>query len=149
MTRYFRIGDFANICGVSSRTVDYYTRLGLLKPCQRSLGQHRLYDDAAVRQMQKIKELQVRRLTLGEIAGYLERTDPENSDALPRLRQIEEDLARLDREVSSLRPALAGLAASGSTRPVMVRTLSATIAYALTLANQLSCTLAEGGIPPG
>ncbi|MCL5961210.1 MAG: MerR family transcriptional regulator [Chloroflexi bacterium] len=147
MSRYYRIGDFARMCGVSPRTVDYYTRLGLISPCSRSSGSHRLYDGAAVRQMHRIKDLQARRLTLEEIASLVGDAGLEGPDALPRLRQIEEELARLDREVASLQPKLAELTASGRMHPAMMRTLSAAITSALALANQLSCTLAEGGIP--
>lgn len=145
MEKYFRIGDLARICGVSPRTVDYYTRLGLISPCNRSSGMHRLYDESAIEQMHLIKGLQARRLSLAEIAGQLRHRDTASSVVLPRLREIEEDLARLDREVVDLRPELMALAPSGETRQAVVRTVSAAMAYALAVANHLSRMLAEGG----
>lgn len=51
----YRIGELASIANVSKRTIDYYTRLGLLKP-QRTGANYRIYDENAVNELQFIEE---------------------------------------------------------------------------------------------
>ena len=43
MSRLLRIGELANLAGVSTRTVDFYTGLGLIEPAERTAGNFRLY----------------------------------------------------------------------------------------------------------
>ncbi|GLY00437.1 MULTISPECIES: MerR family transcriptional regulator [Actinoplanes] len=71
MHELLRIGELAAHAGVSTRTVDYYTQLGLLRTEQRTGGGFRLYDPAAVDTITTIKQLETHGLSLQDIAGAL------------------------------------------------------------------------------
>lgn len=87
-----RIGELASRAGVSTRTVDYYTNLGLLTPAERTPGSYRLYDPAAVDRIATIRQLEAHGVSLDEIATAL-RTKQADIPAL--LRQLDEDLHAL------------------------------------------------------
>ena len=52
------IGAVASATGVSERTLRYYEELGLLRPAAHRPGGGRLYSDADVGRVQRIRELQ-------------------------------------------------------------------------------------------
>jgi MerR family transcriptional regulator, copper efflux regulator len=66
-----RIGELAAQAGVSNRTVDYYTQLGLLRTAERTGGGFRLYDPTAVETIALIKGLEEHGLSLQTIAAAL------------------------------------------------------------------------------
>jgi DNA-binding transcriptional MerR regulator len=72
-----RIGELAARAGVSPRTVDYYTGLGLLTPSRRSGGNFRLYRSTDVQQIGTIRRLEAHGLRLEEIAHLL---NPDGDD---------------------------------------------------------------------
>lgn len=67
-----RAGEIAEVAGVNRETLRYYERRGLLPTPDRSLGGHRLYDDAAVVTLRVIKAAQRLGFTLDEVADLLE-----------------------------------------------------------------------------
>ncbi|WP_373873369.1 MerR family transcriptional regulator [Actinoplanes derwentensis] len=71
MTGLLRIGELAAQAGVSTRTVDYYTQLGLLTCADRTGGGFRLYDQTAVDTIATVKSLEVHGLNLQTIATAL------------------------------------------------------------------------------
>lgn len=71
MSTLLRIGELAAQAGVSTRTVDYYTQLGLLQTAERTGGGFRLYDPAAVDTIATIKQLEEHGLSLQTIATAL------------------------------------------------------------------------------
>jgi MerR family copper efflux transcriptional regulator len=104
--RTYRISELATLCGVSPRTIDYYTRRGLLAPTERSAGRQRRYDERAVQRLHLIKELQAERLTLREITERLAARGAAGASAAlaARIRLLEEDLDRLNHEMVALAP---------------------------------------------
>jgi MerR family copper efflux transcriptional regulator len=66
-----RIGELATRAGVSPRTVDYYTGLGLLTPSRRSGGNFRLYLPTDVQRIGTIRQLEAHGLRLDEIVHLL------------------------------------------------------------------------------
>jgi MerR family copper efflux transcriptional regulator len=68
MGNLLRIGELATQAGVSTRTVDYYTQLGLLEPVDRTGGGYRLYPPAAVDTITTIKQLEAHGISLHTIA---------------------------------------------------------------------------------
>jgi DNA-binding transcriptional MerR regulator len=66
-----RIGELAAQAGVSPRTVDYYTGLGLLTPGGRSGGNFRLYHPTNVQRIETIRRLEAHGLRLEEITHLL------------------------------------------------------------------------------
>lgn len=52
----YRIGDIAQLVGVSTRTLRYYEELGLLSPSGHTQGGERRYSDGDLAQLKAIKE---------------------------------------------------------------------------------------------
>jgi len=65
------IGALASGAGVSRRTVDFYTGLGLLTPVRRSGGNFRLYQPSDVRRIAAIRRLEAQGIRLDEITHLL------------------------------------------------------------------------------
>ena len=64
----YTIGEFARLLGVSPRTIDFYTRQGLLHPDQNGRGHgYRHYTEDDRRRVSLIKQLQARKFSLQEI----------------------------------------------------------------------------------
>jgi len=72
-----RIGELASRAGVSRRTVDFYTGLGLLAPA-RSGGNFRLYQPADVQRIAAIRRLEAQGIRLDEIVRLLKGGRPPN-----------------------------------------------------------------------
>ena len=71
-----RIGDAAEQCGVSTRTLRYWQEIGLLAPRGHHQGYQRLYLPADVTRAKRIRELQeLLGFSLSEIRAVLETDD--------------------------------------------------------------------------
>ncbi|RZU46698.1 MerR-like DNA binding protein [Krasilnikovia cinnamomea] len=69
--RLLRIGELAQQAGVSTRTVDYYTSLGLLQPAERTDGGYRLYHPATADTIDTIRQLETHGISLDAIADAI------------------------------------------------------------------------------
>lgn len=92
MSRLLRIGELANLSGVSTRTVDFYTGLGLIEATQRTAGNFRLYDPECVDRIAAIKVLEANGVSLSDMAGALARGA---GDLAGELTQVQGDLETL------------------------------------------------------
>jgi MerR family transcriptional regulator, repressor of the yfmOP operon len=110
--RLLRIQEVGAALGLTARTIRYYEELGLLTPAARSEGDYRLYDEDDVERLRFIKDLRDEAgFSLAEISQLLEdeaaRTDfrvrfRETTDPAERRSILEDALARVDRQASSL-----------------------------------------------
>jgi len=66
----FKIGDLIERSGISRQTLHNYTMLGLIEPVKRTASGHRVYDEAALVRLERIKELRATK-TLLEIRDLL------------------------------------------------------------------------------
>ena len=96
-----RIGELAKTAGVSTRTVDYYTGLGLLEPAARTDAGYRLYHPSAVGVIDEIRQLETHGVRLDEIGDALS-SDP--ADVTQLLDRIDADLVLLRSLVESTAP---------------------------------------------
>lgn len=80
-----RIGEVAQLSGVSTRTIDYYTNRGLLS-VERSEKNYRLYPDSALQTLERIHQLKKQRLSIAEIKELLD------SSRLPETEVLAEDV---------------------------------------------------------
>jgi DNA-binding transcriptional MerR regulator len=81
-----RIGAFAQLVGVSIRTVRYYEELGLLEPTLVTDGGSRMYDEAAVGRLSRIIQLkELMNFSLEEV-----RVAVEFDDQLTALKELAE-----------------------------------------------------------
>ncbi len=72
--RLLRISAAASAAGVSRQTVEYYIMLGLLKPVRRAGKRARYFDDALVRRIRLIRQMNQSGYTLRDIREtYLKR----------------------------------------------------------------------------
>ena len=103
--RRWRVGELAEATGLTVRTLHHYERLGLFGPAGRTPSDHRLYDEAGVERLYRIRALRALGLSLDEIGQSL--VDPSVIAELLRahLGRVEAEVERM----SSLRDRLRGL----------------------------------------
>ncbi|WP_082832005.1 MerR family transcriptional regulator [Clostridium magnum] len=72
------MGELAHLAGVSTRTVDYYTQIGVIKEKERTNGNHRLYSEDALTSIKVVKQLQEQHFSLDEISLMFKNNDNNN-----------------------------------------------------------------------
>ncbi|MCA0173117.1 MerR family transcriptional regulator [Bacillus sp. RAR_GA_16] len=65
-----KIGELAEVCRVSKRTVDYYTKMGLLQ-CERSETNYRFYGEDAIDDIRFIEQCKEMQMSLSQIQQRL------------------------------------------------------------------------------
>ena len=144
--RLRKIQEVAAELGVTTRTIRYYEELGLLEPAGRSGGDYRQYDADDVERLRFIKGLRDDAgFSLAEIGQLLEdETARERnrarfrttSDTAERRAIVDDALARVERQIVSLRDKMSRLA-------TMIDEAEARRTHLLTHIAEL-----EAGIPP-
>ncbi|ULO05699.1 MerR family transcriptional regulator [Paenibacillus sp. 19GGS1-52] len=117
MTLY-RIGELAKAAQISERTIDYYTKLGLITPESRSMKNYRLYSHETMVALERINQLKQDKYTLEEIKVLMSKwhmATPE-TDVSDKLVELELHMQRLEREVKALEPMISGLKPSQARR---------------------------------
>lgn len=112
-TRLLRIQEVAAEIGLTTRSIRYYEEIGLLAPAARSGGDYRLYDRDDLERLRYIKGLRDDAgFSLAEIAQLLEDETArarnrarfrESHDPVERRAIVEDALARVDSQVTTLR----------------------------------------------
>lgn len=78
--RLRRIGEVAEVTGLTQRTIRYYEELGLLNPAAHATGGNRRYDDEDLERLKLIRRLKdVVGLSLSELREFLE-TESERTE---------------------------------------------------------------------
>ncbi len=97
MERTYTIGELSRELGVSPRTIDFYTRQGLLHPDQNGNGHgYRRYSEEDRDRVSLIKHLQAKKFTLQEIRQVLDSYRKKNGDsALEAMEKVTLDLEKL------------------------------------------------------
>ncbi len=75
MARVYRVGEFAELTGVTVRTLHHYDRVGLLKPSARSESGYRLYSEADLLKLQQVLTLRHLGFKLRQIGELMARED--------------------------------------------------------------------------
>ncbi len=92
---FLKIGEIAQLAGLSVNSVRQYEQRGLLKPSARSEAGHRLYSQEEVVQLQFIKRANLAGLTLAEVKDLLALVDKgERGENLPRVNEVLEEKIR-------------------------------------------------------
>lgn len=95
----------AKIAGVSERTIDYYTKLGLIQPEARTHKNYRLYSSETLERLERINQWKQEKYTLEEIHSRLEQlNDINEKQVTEKLTSLELHLQQLEREVKELEP---------------------------------------------
>ena len=83
-----RISQVAKLTGVSTRTLQYYDEIGLLKPSRLTAAGYRLYDDDALRALQQILFFRELGFPLKEIRQILQQPDFDRISAFKRQKEL-------------------------------------------------------------
>ncbi|MFD0620022.1 MerR family transcriptional regulator [Paenibacillus sp. GCM10027629] len=104
----YRISELAREANVSLRTIDYYTKLGLIEPEQRSSSNYRLYSDETLIRLQRINQMKQEKYTLDEIKHSLTEWSKvtREEEVSQRLTALQMHMAQLEREVKELSPVI-------------------------------------------
>jgi MerR family copper efflux transcriptional regulator len=101
----YTIGEFSRLLGLSPRTIDFYTRQGLLHPEQSGGGHgYRHYTEGDRRRVSLIKQLQAKKFSLQEIRQTLEPGGRKNT-ASPAgaMEQVALELEKLQASIEEIR----------------------------------------------
>jgi MerR family copper efflux transcriptional regulator len=109
-----RISELAQAAGVSKRTVDFYTNLGLIQPAQRTTGGYRLYNPLTVELIGTIRQLEASGMALDEISAQFAAAGPADLAAI---------VTRLGNDIETLRTLAetSGTAAHTMATTLMIR----------------------------
>ena len=106
----FRIGELAKAAGISERTIDYYTKLGLIS-LKTDVKNYRLYSSETLSTLERINQLKQEKYTLDEIKERLDRwkSVADDSEMTEKLTKLEIQMKQLERDVKELNPLLSEL----------------------------------------
>jgi MerR family transcriptional regulator, thiopeptide resistance regulator len=119
--RRWRVGELAEAAGVTVRALHHYEQLGLLAPAERTDGGHRLYDEAGVERLFRIRVLRGLGVPLEWIGPAIDGGAALGDVLRAQLDRVEDDVERVTR----LRDRLRGLAAADG--PIGAEDLLATL----------------------
>ncbi len=119
--KLFRIGELAKTAGVSERTIDYYTKLGLIDPEERTEKNYRLYSSETLTRLERIVQMKQEKYSLDEIKQSLQKWSLVSTEeqVAHKLTTLELHVQQLEREVNELKPLL------GEMKPVQARKMMA------------------------
>jgi DNA-binding transcriptional MerR regulator len=126
---YLSIGQLAAQSGRSRRTIDFYSRNGLL-PFVRSEGGHRLFLPETLERLTLIDVYKASRLRLDEIRRMLDEPAGEHAT---QVAEIDDQLTRLSAEVSRLQARGVPLEAASRDRATHAAGRAIALAQALLL----------------
>ena len=103
MNTTFRVKEFADLAGVTVRTLQYYDRLGLLKPAGYRNGNHRVYQSDDLLRLQQILTFKYLGYGLDQIQQLLQAPEYDVVEALKCQRNaINERIGKLRKVVKSI-----------------------------------------------
>ncbi|MGG3799254.1 MerR family transcriptional regulator [Metabacillus fastidiosus] len=106
----YKIGELARKAEVSKRTIDYYTKIGLLLVAETSASNYRLYSEEAFKDIQFIEKCKKLNMCLVDIKERLElrrREDAMTNEEEICFKQAEllrKHMERLEVEIKDLKP---------------------------------------------
>ncbi|MDR3701303.1 MAG: MerR family transcriptional regulator [Candidatus Sulfopaludibacter sp.] len=107
----YRVNEFAELAGVTVRTLHHYDRLGLLKPSRRSGSGYRLYGNRDLARLEQIVVLKFLGLPLKQIRDLLKKESglPESLRRQRRVladkrRQLDSAIHAIETAEQSLKP---------------------------------------------
>lgn len=97
------IGEFSNICRVSTKTLRYYAEIGLIQP--EEINQENGYRYYSINQLERmlfINRLKTYHFSLDEIKGILESEELQNEKLFAELKKKEKSLLSRCRNLRAL-----------------------------------------------
>lgn len=104
----YRVGELAKLSGISQRTIDYYTQLGLIHPIKRADNNYRYYNDETIHRLKRIESMKQEKFSLEEIKASLDRVDRITGEAsvADKLTDLQLHMQQLLKEVKEIEPML-------------------------------------------
>ena|SRR2546423_9225852 len=115
-----RIGELAELAGLSTKTIRYYEDIGILPEPERTPSGYRDYDDVALERLRFIKSAQAVSFSLGEISEVLAFGDRGEAPCVHVTQLMEERIRSLSEHIRGLqqmRSELEGLVKKAKTLP--------------------------------
>lgn len=95
MRDYLKIGELANMTGVTVRTLHHYDAIGLLKPIKKTDAGHRLYDLQSVTELYRIIAMKNLGFSLEEMEDLIQGKRVDVSDLIEhQISALQEKLAQ-------------------------------------------------------
>jgi len=111
----YRIAEFAQLAGVTVRTLQYYDRIGLLKPSDCTQARYRLYTEQDLLRLQQVLWLKWLGFTLAEVKKMVAEHDHDWLVTFrAQKRTIDERIGRLQEVSVMLEQLLAKLEVNGA-----------------------------------
>ena len=113
-----KIGELADLAGVTTKTIRYYESIGLIAEPERTDSGYRDYGVEGVERLRFVRDAQATGLSLAEISSVLELKDTGSTSCSHTAALLERHMADLDEQILRLQQAredlasLAGRAAS-------------------------------------
>ena len=98
------VKEVSKLTGVSIRTLQYYDRIGLLRPASRTDSGYRLYDDTSLEKLQQILLFRELEFSLKEIQEIVDAPNFDKHKALnQQIKLLELNMEHLDTLISYAR----------------------------------------------
>jgi len=103
------IGELSTASGLSTHTLRYYEKLGVLKPADRAASGHRLYRSDAIAWLDFVLRLKITGMPLAEIRKYAQLRAGGDATLQSRLTMLELHRKRLVSNIAALSENLTAL----------------------------------------
>src|SRR5690242_826864 len=111
MSSTYRVKEFADLSGITVRTLQYYDRIGLLKPSGYTGSNHRLYQIEDLLRLQQILTFkhvgyglqEIHRIMHSPEYDVMQGLDMQRSAILERISKLQRVRKSIDRTIASLK----------------------------------------------
>jgi DNA-binding transcriptional MerR regulator len=100
--RPMKIGDFAEVVGVSIDTVRFYERRGVLRPAPRTPGGYRTFVQRDVDRIRLARQLQQLGFTIDEVVDALAAHEGNGATCTSERWRLEQVRSRIDAQMGAL-----------------------------------------------
>lgn len=100
-----KIGELADACDVSAKTIRYYESIGLMAEPQRTASGYRDYPVDAIERLRFIRDAQASGLSLAEVQSVLELKDSGTNSCEHTRSLLDRHLDELDAQIHRLQAA--------------------------------------------
>jgi len=97
-----KIGEFADIVGVSIDAIRFYERRGVLRPAPRTAGGYRTFGQRDLNRVRLARQLQTLGLTIVEVVDALAAHEGNGATCTSERWRLEQVEARIDAQITAL-----------------------------------------------
>lgn len=105
--KMMRIGEVAELTGLSVPTLRYYEESGLMAPVSRQPNGHRLYSEQDVYAIRFVMRLRAAGMPIADIRRYIELAQQGDHTVIERLYLLEDHQAMVEEKIAELQEHLA------------------------------------------